>query len=92
MASDGPNSGALISPRLTAKVHQALGRATNASVNQAVLIGEELIAEIQSELENAHRNGSRTNGGVTVGGGGAGSTYLGSAGGGAHRAHTGDNA
>lgn len=48
------NPGALISPRLVARIHHTLGRASNASPEQAVLYGEELIQAIQLELEKVH--------------------------------------
>lgn len=53
-----PNSGAKMSPRLAARVHYTLGRSVNASSDQAVLYGEELIAAIQAELEAVFRRGT----------------------------------
>jgi hypothetical protein len=78
------NRGALITPRLTAKIHHALGRAAASSSTQGILIGEELCAEVQSELEDAFRRGSRSVPSVSVGsagapGGGSG-TYRGGSG------------
>lgn len=49
--------GALITPRLKAHVHHALGRASASSANAAVLIGEELITMIQGELEEVYQRG-----------------------------------
>lgn len=52
-----PNTGALISRGLAARVHWTIGRASAATTEEAVRLGEELVAAIQAEAEQAFRNG-----------------------------------
>lgn len=50
-------SGAKMSPRLAARIHHTLGRAHDASPEQAILYGEELIQAIQLETESVFKRG-----------------------------------
>lgn len=49
--------GALISPGLTARVHWALGAASQANPERAVMLGADLVAAIQQELRDTYEAG-----------------------------------
>lgn len=49
--------GALISPALTARVHWALGAASQANPERAIMLGTDLIAAIQQELRETYEAG-----------------------------------
>lgn len=82
MSNTEPPSGAKVSPRLSAHIHHALGRAAMSSATQAVALGEELVAFVQSEVEAAFRRGqadrSATSGGTGSSGSVGGRSYPGS--------------
>ena len=51
------NPGALIPAGLASRVHWTLGRCAEATPEEAVEFGDELVGAIQSEIEKAFRRG-----------------------------------
>lgn len=66
------HKGALITPELTALVHWTTGRCAVATPQEAVKLGQELLAQIQQELNEKFRSGVDAVRRTQVGGGGAG--------------------